>query len=137
MRFQPATAKGRSRSHLIRRRWATIVAEAIIGAAIFFLVFFWRRGDLPFVLDAPSWIYIWFGICAFGGIYLVGRGRWAAFTGVRHLATYPPAWMAGLLGSGVVFLAIGLFPKLRSDLRMDDVPAKWNRLIGATCVAAV
>jgi len=130
----PTSSK--SRRQLIWLRRGRIVFDAIIGAAAVILLAAWQRAAIPHLANGRLPVLLSVGILAAGLSCLLGRGRCWAFLGIRHFISYPPIWLAGLLGAGLAFLSIGYLRDVRIVTGIEDslcVPLLWS---GAICVGS-
>jgi len=125
------------RGQLALRRWLEVLSAGIVGAAAILLLLRWRRYDLHILVDIPLWALLGGGICLSALLYQLGESRWSAFTGVRHLPSFPPIWVGSLFGAGIILLILGGISPIRRDLLVADESGRLMWLVGVLCTAAV
>lgn len=106
------------RATAIRRRWASVLLTALIGACVWIVIlgFF---PTLPLgLLRLPWWVIPTIAFLTLAAIIVDGlgsslglpflaatpaaRGRWTAVLGLRHWGTYPSFWQSAILGTAAV-----------------------------------
>jgi hypothetical protein len=125
------------RGRLALRRWVDVLFAGVVGAAAILLLLDWRRHNLHVLVELPLWTLIAGGTCLFALLWRCGESRWGAFTGVRHLAAYPPLWVGSLFGAGIVLLTIGGLGPIRENLLVPNGSGHLIWLGGVVCVVAV
>lgn len=115
--FRPGLTGSRPRGRrrrLIWTRWAAIAVAALISTGIVLIALAMLRRGVAAFAAAPVWAVVI--ACALLAAICVrlGIGRWLGFTGLKHISTYPPPWLAGLLGAAAVALTLSLAPSIRA-----------------------
>ena len=143
-----------TRGKLILRRWCDVVALSLVGTA---------AAGLALALGAswlePFWaVSFWLIgagailVVAFVGHQLQEAERWRAeslsvtcrqersllrrlgsYLGLRHFLSYPPFWVAGVLGVGLLTLGLALNSDLRHELGLTIEFATPLMRIAETC----
>jgi hypothetical protein len=108
------------RRTVIVRRWLSIIGSGFVGSAVVLLVAFWRQRELAALANLPYWSIGAASVCLVALVVHLGRERWSAFFGIRHLASYPPTFLGALLGTGVTLLAVSYVSELRTNLGIDS-----------------
>ncbi len=132
------------------RHWACRVAEAVCSSVLVLsgLVALHRSGRYP--ISVPVWLL------AAGTLLLVVAAaahlwrpslrhswrNWDGFLGLRHLATCPPTWSAGALGSVLVLFSLAASSSIRSSVGLEELEGAallWSgiRIAGLILVAAL
>jgi hypothetical protein len=135
-----ASARRATRVLMVRTRWFLLLGESVISAAIFVLLLRWRHEEARRLLELPGVAVAAGWICLLGVAFAVGRGRWAAFCGIRHLGSFPPLWFAGAIGAVLVLALLPWLPEMRATLGLDEAAVATCRWIaggGAACGVAV
>lgn len=112
----------RARAH----RWLAVLSHAALGTLLFLVLLGFQPDFFFWVLQLPNWtvpscalsLLLFFPLAEFGsgwGLPFLQRkgtptSHWCAYLGLRHAHTYPSVWQAGLLGTGLLLLSLGLFP---------------------------
>lgn len=115
-----------------------MLGAGLVGAAVILVLLRWRRSELHIVHAVPLWAFVAGGVVVLVALlYRRGESRWGAFTGTRHLATYPPLWVGSLFGTGVVLLTLGFFDQIRQDvgLRGESPPLVLGGILRVVAVA--
>jgi hypothetical protein len=129
-----ADARHSLRVRLIWERWLSLIGQAVVAAAICLLALHWRRSDIKTLLEAPRWAIAAACVGLLGLTYRSGRGRWGPFTGLRHFHSYPPLWLAVLLGVSMVLTVLRWLPDLSGHLRLTDLAISRSLCVGWTIV---
>ena len=93
----------RSRGSAVRARWGWVLFYGAFGAGIWWLIAPYFDAWTGPVLERraephPSIrISVILGLSC-GITLLIARGRWKGCLGVRHILTFPPLWVAAVLG---------------------------------------
>lgn len=142
------------RGQAIRRRWCDILVLSGLGAAIALPVLALGVSWLRAFSELSPWI-VGSGCFATLAFLLrrsregaperagsaesqtgsrtrsVGRfRRLAAYLGLKHFVVYPPVWVAGVVGAGLLTVALEQFPSVRQVLGVSSTLADGLTLVG-------
>jgi hypothetical protein len=130
----------RRRLRLVAARWMSVVAMAFVAGSIVLLALTGMRAGLASFAAAPAWVLVCASVLL-GAICLHhAGGRWLQFTGLQHVSTYPPLWLAGLAGAAGIAFLLAKVPTIRESV---GVPAEYSAplsdvgLYGAASVAGL
>ena len=120
-----------------KRRWIFLGWASAVGAGLNLLLFAAVPEWFGAFLRLPCWIVTVGVLTVLVAIGRQGVGRWGAFSGVRHLATYPPLWVAGFLGASAVMVAVAWFSPVREAFGLVDNDAEVLRRVALGLLIAV
>lgn len=116
------------RSRLILNRWASVTACGMVATCVIALLE--GSGVLPlpsvseWIARLPTVLFVVvLNVLALAAMWPAAQGRWSGFLGTRHFVTYPPIWMAVIVG----LLAWSLWSS--SDNQTFRTPTTSARLI--------
>ncbi len=98
-----------TRALAVWRRWRDILLLAAAGYSVILLAA--RTSlDCSALIATPGWISLAAVILVITLSYNAAQGHLLAWTGLRHLPFYPPAWIAGILGFILLVAHIAVLP---------------------------
>jgi len=121
----------------VRDRWLDVLALSAVGAAVALLAGLLGAGGLQRFLQVSQWAIASAMIVAVAFIVKGAWGRFGAYFGVRHFFRYPPVWVAGLIGTGLLMLALGFSPNLRFNIQLADEFEGPLRVVSAALFGAL
>lgn len=110
----------KKRISAILGRWLEVVALGIVSPAILALL----HPLLPTcqkINPALGWALTPSLILVLALCWSFAKGRMVGWTGLRHLFTYPPPWLAAILGLILLFAYLFAFPATMQKLECDPL----------------
>lgn len=127
-----------TRAGLSLRRWADVLWMSLLGVALVGVVgavnveLLDRLANLSPVVVAASLLtvvsLVW---------HWLRQPPARALLGVRHFHTYPPAWVAGVMGTGILLSGLSLSADARHFFRLPSDSVRPFRVASGTCVGLV
>jgi hypothetical protein len=129
-----AGKRAASRRRVVWRRWLSVCTAAVVGACAILLGAFALRRGIPAFFAVPPWVLMVLAVC--GCVLLVSRAgrRLPSILGVRHTLAYPPLWVGGMLGAGLLLQIPRLARPIAVSFGLEDI-AKQIAAVGASSVA--
>lgn len=136
MAVQVIRAADGQRRALVVARWRSLVIAAVVAASIVLLALVGLRVPLAKIVTAPLCMPAVASLVLTAILLHEARGRWLAFTGLKHVSTYPPVWIAGLGGASGIGLVLARVPNVREAIGIQTEDAFLFARLGIVGAAA-